>query len=128
VNHSTFPLLIAAMLGAAVPTIAQQTSSQAPASSAAPSSSSAPASSSSDAQPAAAKSGPSDETLKRAKSAGLKPETHNGKTMFCWEDASIGSRFTTKKCTDEAGLDDIITQREAAKSNMRQSMTGTSSH
>jgi hypothetical protein len=55
-------------------------------------------------------------------------ETRGGKTQYCWEDASTGSRFATKKCTDEAGLDAIIAQREAVKSNLRQTMTGSSSH
>jgi hypothetical protein len=57
----------------------------------------------------------------------MHPETHGDKTLFCWEDSSIGTRFPTKKCTDQAGVDAMIAQRETAKATMRQTMTGTSS-
>jgi hypothetical protein len=57
----------------------------------------------------------------------MHPETHGDKTLFCWEDSSIGTRFPTKKCTDQAGVDAMIAQRESAKATMRQTMTGTSS-
>jgi hypothetical protein len=47
--------------------------------------------------------------------------------MFCWEDASLGSRFTTKKCTDEAGVSAMLTTREQESQEIRQLKTGTSS-
>jgi len=58
----------------------------------------------------------------------MHPETRGGKTVFCWEDSNVGSRFPTKKCTDAAGVDAMIAMRETAKQNMRQSMSGTSAH
>jgi hypothetical protein len=132
VKHTTYSLLIGTLLGLAAPSFGQQSSSDAPASSAAPTSSSStstPATTQSATQSSTSSTakGPDEATLKRAKDVGLKPEVHNGKTMYCWEDASVGSRFPTKKCTDENGLDQIIAQREVAKQNMRQSMTGSSS-
>jgi hypothetical protein len=152
VKFSTYSILVGGILGVALPCYAQQPSASstapaastaapastapaaAPASTAAPSSSGTPTDASSapataQSPPAGAgadKSEPSAETIKRAKSVGLRPEEHRGQTLFCWEDASTGSRFTTKKCTDETGLDAIIAQREVAKSNFRQTMTGTS--
>jgi hypothetical protein len=45
--------------------------------------------------------------------------------MFCWEDSSLGSRFTTKKCTDESGLYEILMLREQEKQEMRQLKSGT---
>jgi hypothetical protein len=78
--------------------------------------------------PAPAKpTGPSAETLKKAKNLGMHPEIHNGTTMYCWEDESIGSRFKTKKCTDEAGLDAVISSRQAMKDQMKNG-SGTSNH
>ena len=68
----------------------------------------------SDAAPPAAP-GPDAATLKKARDAGLKPEVRKGVTVFCWEDADIGSRFKTKKCVDESRLDDIIAQRQAQR-------------
>ena len=124
-RHSTCSLLIGTLLGLTAPLYAQQSSTDTPASSAAPapaaSSATQSSSSSTDSKPDAA-------MLKRAKDAGLKPETHNGKTLYCWEDASIGTRFATKKCTDDTGLSQMIAQREAQKQNMRQSMSSSQAH
>jgi hypothetical protein len=128
------PLLVGAMLVAALPAHAQQPASSAPASSAAPAA--APPQTSAPAQtaaPAAAQSAatdaaptqPSAETLKKAKNLGLRPEVKNGVTRYCWEDANPGSRFTSKKCADESQLDEIIAMREAQKDNLRRTMTGT---
>jgi hypothetical protein len=122
-------LLISLMLHAPLPAMAQQAPADAPASSPAPTASTPATPPVSTPAAAAAsttdESGPSPATLKRARNLGLKPEWHNGQMMFCWEDASIGSRITTKKCTDETGLADILAQREAVKALMRQSATGT---
>jgi hypothetical protein len=112
-----YPALLSAAIAAASPAFAQQSSS-----------SDQPASAA-QAPPAAAPTGPagpSAETLKKAKSLGLKPEMHGGKQQYCYEDASVGSRFPTKKCVDENQLTDLIALREAVKENMRQSMTGSS--
>jgi hypothetical protein len=131
-------------LTAALPSFAQQSSTPAPQPATAPNAASAPSATPAETPPTPAassattattqppagadKTGPSAETIKRAKGAGLHPETHHGQTMFCWEDSSIGTRFTTKKCTDENGLDAILVQREAEQQNLRQLKTGTSGH
>lgn len=64
---------------------------------------------------AAAPTTPSPETLKKARDNGLKPEVRKGVTVYCWEDANIGSHFKTKKCVDETQLAQVIEQRQAAK-------------
>lgn len=122
------------MLAAALPLHAQQAAapaaSPAPAASA-PAPTTAPAANATSAattSSAAAPAGPSPETLKKAKELGLHAETHKGVTQYCWEDSSIGSRFTTKKCVTEDQLDEIIEQREAAKDVMRRQVTISSSH
>jgi pyocin large subunit-like protein len=133
VKFSTSCFVIGAFLSLALPCLAQQESSPTPPASAPKSdaSASAPTAAQTAAQtpaPSADQSAPSADMLKRAKSVGMHPETHGGKTQYCWEDASLGSRFATKKCTDEAGLDAVIAQREATKQTLRQSMSGTSAH
>jgi hypothetical protein len=62
---------------------------------------------------------PSADTIKRAKAVGMHPEVHKGVTVYCWEDATIGTRFTTKKCVGEDQLNDILEQREAQQDKMR---------
>jgi hypothetical protein len=46
-----------------------------------------------------------------------------GVTVYCWEDATIGTRFTTKKCVDEDQLVDMIPQREVQQDNLRKGRT-----
>lgn len=70
--------------------------------------------------------GPSAATLKAARQAGLHPETKNGVTMFCWEDANIGTRFKTKKCVDESRLGEVLEQRQLLQEQMRRSGCGGS--
>jgi len=126
-----YPLSIM-MIVAAVPLYAQQPAAPAAAAPAAsapaattPAANPAPAAAQTSASTKAAQ--PSPETVKKARELGLRPEVHKGVTMYCWQDSNIGSRFPTKKCADADQLDDIIAQREAAKDDMRRSMTGTSS-
>lgn len=70
---------------------------------------------------------PSDETLKKAKSAGLHAETHKGVTVYCYEDANLGTRFTTKKCVDGSQLDQLVALRQAARDGaLQRPPTGTS--
>lgn len=138
VKFSTSSILICAALSAALPCAAQQSSGTTPAP-AAPAAS-APASDAAATAPAAAptaaqtpassadQGAPSADLIKRAKGVGMRPETRGGKTVFCWEDSNTGTRFPTKKCTDEAGVEAMIAQRESAKQTMRQTMSGTSAH
>lgn len=82
-------------------------------------------------QPAASNPAPataSDETLKKAKAVGLHAETRKGATVYCYEDASLGTRFTTKKCVNASQLDALIAQRQATRdAAMHGPMTGTGS-
>lgn len=73
-----------------------------------------PAASASDATPAT----PSPETLKKARQSGLKPEVRKGVTVYCWEDADIGTHFKTKKCVDETRLAEVIEQRQAQRDQL----------
>jgi len=66
--------------------------------------------------------------IKKARSLGMHPETtRSGATVFCWEDADTGTRFTTKKCATEAQLQQVIEQKELLQEQMRRGLTGTSS-
>jgi predicted lipoprotein with Yx(FWY)xxD motif len=139
-----FPLLMGAMMAAALPAYSQQSSSSAPpantpppaaasaatttatATAAAPAQTSTPAAAqttASDSAPAK----PSEETVKKAKSMGLHAEVRKGVTVYCWEDANTGSRFPTKKCANENQLDDIIQQRQAMQDDMRRMITNSGS-
>jgi hypothetical protein len=136
VRHWIFsqPLLMSLMI-ASLPVCAQQSSTTAPAASTTATQPSEPAQS----QPAqsttapantapAAPAAPSDDTLKRAKAAGLHAETRKGATVYCYEDATIGTHFTTKKCVDPSQLDALIAQRQAIKdATLQRPMTGTGS-
>jgi hypothetical protein len=114
----TFTIAVA---GAAAPAYSQSPPPATSAPAASPPAASAPAES---AAPPADNTppGPSAETLKRAKSVGLKPEKRKNGTVYCWEDATTGTRFTTKKCIDEDQLGDMIAQREAQQDKMRRAV------
>jgi hypothetical protein len=136
-----FPLLIGAMMAAALPAYSQQPTSSAPpantpppaaaaseatAPAAAPAQTSTPAAAqttTSDSAPAK----PSEATVKKAKAMGLHAEVRKGVTVYCWEDPNIGSRFPTKKCANETQLDDIIQQRQAMQDDMRRMITNSGS-
>ena len=156
-KYSTCSVLVSLTLAAALPSLAQQ-SSTAPSSSTPPPPSTAPAaapsstpaetpaapaspsatsatatsttatSATTQAPASAEKTGPSADLIKRAKNAGMTPEQRHGQTFFCWTDASIGSRFVDKKCTDEAGAMAMLNKREQEGQEIRQLKTGTSSH
>jgi hypothetical protein len=67
--------------------------------------------------------GPSAETLKKAKQVGMRPEVEkNGTTLYCWEDATTGTRFKTKKCIDEGQLDAVIEQRQLARDQTKKAL------
>jgi len=68
---------------------------------------------SADAPPANAT--PSPEVLKKARENGLKPEVRKGVTVYCWEDADVGSRFKTKKCVNDSQLEQVIATRQAQR-------------
>jgi hypothetical protein len=73
--------------------------------------------------PAATPGAPSAETIKKAKQAGMHAEVNkNGMTLFCWEDATVGTRFKTKKCVDQSQVDAVALQRQAAKDQISHSI------
>jgi hypothetical protein len=73
--------------------------------------------------PAATPAAPSEETIKKAKQAGMHAEVNkNGMTLFCWEDATVGTRFKTKKCIDQTQVDAVALQRQAAKDQVSRSI------
>lgn len=66
---------------------------------------------------------PSPETLKKAQQVGMRPEvTKTGVTLYCWEDATTGTRFKTKKCVDEGQLDAVIEQRQLARDQTKKAL------
>jgi hypothetical protein len=113
----------------------------APASPPAASSAATPASSSTSAQPASAAkpaasttaasstAAASDEdTDKRLRSQGYKPETHNGNKVYCRKETELGSRFPSKVCAtpeqlansnkdSQDALDKVQRQSAPIKSN-----------
>jgi hypothetical protein len=61
---------------------------------------------------------PSADTIKKARVAGYRPETKNGKTLFCQETANIGTRFATKKCLDEQQIAAVFDAQRETKDNL----------
>jgi predicted lipid-binding transport protein (Tim44 family) len=48
---------------------------------------------------------PSPEFLRKARAAGYQTEVRKGVTRFCREETPTGTRFTSKKCLDQAGME-----------------------
>lgn len=91
----------------ATATTAAGTDSKAPASK--------PASSATDAS-----SEPSPEVLKEARREGFKPKKRNGVTIFCYTDATIGTRFESEKCVDQAQMEMMAQQRQDQRNQLSQ--------
>ncbi len=64
--------------------------------------------------------GPSADTLKKARMAGYRPETKKGITLYCQENANIGTRFPTKKCLDESQLKSAMDVHNDQADGLRQ--------
>jgi hypothetical protein len=113
-----------------------QTSDQPAATSPPASSAAAPTSSSSSAQPASAAkpaaattaTASDEDTDKRLRSQGYKPETHNGAKVYCRKETELGSRFPSKVCAtpeqianankdSQDALDKVQRQSPATRSN-----------
>ncbi len=130
-------VIAASLAGAALPCLADQPAdgNQQPAASAAQPAASAPANSTSAAPTASAASsasstaadapaGPSPEFIKKARSAGYKPETKNGVTQFCGaKSADLGTRFETKKCYSEAQLVAVLNAEQDQRNNLGRPQT-----
>src|ERR1700753_3251616 len=65
-------------------------------------------------------SGPSADTIRRARSVGLRPEVRKGMTVYCWKDADLKTRFETKKCVDENNLLQMIEVLERQRRELQQ--------
>jgi hypothetical protein len=68
----------------------------------------------------AASSDPSPALLKEARREGFKPKKRNGVTMFCYSDATLGTRFETEKCFDQQHMENLIQEREDQRNLARQ--------
>jgi hypothetical protein len=57
---------------------------------------------------------------KKAKQTGWRPEVQNGNTVYCRNDAEVGSRFSTRRCVSEIQLANLIEQAEFDKDQLKQ--------
>jgi hypothetical protein len=57
---------------------------------------------------------------KKAKQFGWRPEVQKGTTVYCRNDAEVGSRFSTKRCVGESQLATLIEQAEFDKDQLKQ--------
>jgi len=74
--------------------------------------------------PIAAAAGPDPDTLKKAKNAGFHPEvTKAGATVYCREDAEVGSRFKKKRCVDADGLHAYLDENQVMQDQLHRGMT-----
>lgn len=60
----------------------------------------------------------------RAGQEGFQTEVRNGTLLYCWTDASIGTRLPTRKCLDEAQLKLRIQQAQRQREAMHHSLAG----
>jgi hypothetical protein len=65
---------------------------------------------------------PSAEARKKAMEYGFHAEIYDGKTMFCKQDAALGSRLTSKRCMGAVQFEDYSVQLKIAR-DMMQSKT-----
>jgi hypothetical protein len=65
---------------------------------------------------------PSAEARKKASEFGFHAEIFDGKTMFCKQDAALGSRLTSKRCMGAIQFEDYSVQLKIAR-DMMQSKT-----
>jgi hypothetical protein len=57
---------------------------------------------------------------KKAKEAGWRPEMRNGATVYCRQDAVVGSRFTQKRCATESQLAAVLERQEYEREQLKQ--------
>jgi hypothetical protein len=63
---------------------------------------------------------------KKAKEAGWRPEVRSGVTVYCRQDAVVGSRFTQKRCAAEGQLAGILERQEYEREQLKQRGCGGS--
>jgi hypothetical protein len=91
---------------------------RAPAPAAAGTDSTAKASTPASSATAASSSEPSPEVLKEARREGFKPKKRDGVTKFCYSDATLGTRFETEKCFDQAQMEILVQQRQDQRNQL----------
>jgi hypothetical protein len=57
---------------------------------------------------------------KKARNYGFHTEIYNGKTMFCRDDATLGTRLVSKRCMDADQCEDYAVQLQIARDLMKQ--------
>ena len=67
----------------------------------------------------AGKAGPTAEAVKKAKDYGFHAEMFSGKTFFCREDATVGTRIKNKRCIDANQFEDYAVQLQVARDTMK---------
>jgi len=58
--------------------------------------------------------------IKKAKQTGWRAEVQNGNTVYCRNDAEVGSRFATRRCVGETQLANLMEQAEFDKDQLKQ--------
>ena len=56
--------------------------------------------------------------LKEARREGFKPKKRDGVTKFCYTDATLGTRFETEKCFDQAQMELLAQQRQDQRNQL----------
>ena len=62
----------------------------------------------------------SQEERKKAKEFGFQAEVYNGSTLFCKEDAALGTRIKSKRCMSAYEFDDYAVQLKIARDLLKQ--------
>jgi hypothetical protein len=58
--------------------------------------------------------------LKEARREGFKAKKRNGVTQYCYTNASMGTRFETEKCFDQAQMEILVQQRQDQRNLLSQ--------
>lgn len=64
--------------------------------------------------------------VKKATRSGWRPEVQNGNTVYCRNDAEVGSRFSVRRCVSEMQLAVLIEQAEFDRDQLKQRGCGGS--
>jgi hypothetical protein len=70
-----------------------------------------------------AKDMPSAKAQKKAREYGFHAEVYSGKTFFCRDDATVGTRLPSKWCLDAMEFEDYAVQLEIARDLMKSKAT-----
>jgi hypothetical protein len=62
----------------------------------------------------------SPELRKKARIQGMHIEQSTRGILFCWEDASLGTRLKTKKCVDQDTFELLVQQRGIMRDGLQQ--------